>query len=99
MKNVKDAIQKSAEAASASATAALRRSAYLSGWPGRSAASLKVAFANNAWQVSGSSAAADLEYGNPDSAPNAAVRRFSNDDAILQQSFLTHLAQNLKGVL
>lgn len=99
MKKIREAIQRSAESASARGTAALRRSAYQSGWPGRSAASLQIKFSDNAWTVSGSSDAADLEYGNPDNAPNAAVRRFSNDDRALQRAFLSHLSQDLKGVL
>lgn len=94
-----EAVRESASAASAKATAALRRSAYESGWDGRAASSLTVDFDGQRWAVTGSDKAADAEYGNPDRVPNAAVRRFSNHSTVVESAMLDDLAQRLRGVL
>ena len=93
------ATQEAAEAATGKATAALRRSAYQAGWPGRAAASLRVNFESNSWKVTGSSEAADQEYGGPGRVPNAAVRRFRNHSKVVETAFLDDLATRLKGLL
>lgn len=99
MEKIRDAVQQSAESASDRATAALRRSAYKSGWPGRAASSLRIKFDGKSWSVSGSDAAATLEYGDPDNVPNAAVRQFRNHSKVLESEFMSGLSSRLKGVL
>lgn len=94
-----EAVRESASAASAKATAALRRSAYEAGWDGRTASSLRVDFQGDQWVVSGSEDAAKEEYGGPGRTPNAAVRRFGNHSKVVESAMLADLSQRLRGVL
>lgn len=99
IEQIMQATQEAAQAATGKATAALRRSAYEAGWPGRAASSLQIQYAGGKWAVTGSSAAADEEYGGPGRTPNAAVRRYANHSKTLEKAFLGELSDRLRGLL
>lgn len=100
MDAVRSAIDSAARSASSQATREVRANALSSGWDADVARSLRVSYSGNTWTVeSTDERAEDLEYGNGESLPTAAVRQFVNRPENLEKALLKAVETRLKGVL
>lgn len=97
---VRSAIDNAARAACSLATAEVRNNAVAAGWPSEVARSLRVSYSGQAWSVQSSDDRADdLEYGDGENVPAAAVRQFSNRPETLEKALLEGVQNRLKGIL
>jgi hypothetical protein len=80
-------------------TQSLRKSAYDQGWDADAGRSLQVNFSENSFDIKMSQAAEDLEYGNMDRPPSAAVRRWSNDTNNIGQALITAVERRIASML
>lgn len=97
---VRNAIQNAARSACSLATQEVRENARAAGWPVDVARSLRVSYTGNSWSVqSDDDRAQDLEYGDGETLPSAAVRQFANRPETLEKAFLSMVENRLKEVL
>ena len=97
--NVHGAVAKASRDTTHYMTAQLRTEAFNSGWPEHVARSLHVSHDENGFKANVHPdhlvEAQNLEYGTPDTQPNAAIRRFGNRTSESQAFLVGRLAQHL----